>query len=55
MFIIDHFEVHDEDGNPVPADEEAVCDLLFMIQKLTWRKIGGGGIFGMFRFKNTQC
>lgn len=23
MFIIDHFEVHDEDGNPVPADEEA--------------------------------
>ncbi|OWT37613.1 hypothetical protein C362_04631 [Cryptococcus neoformans Bt1] len=32
MFIIDHFEVHDEGGNPVPADEEA---------------IGGGGIFAM--------
>lgn len=23
MFIIDHFEVHDGGGNPVPADEEA--------------------------------
>lgn len=50
MFIIDHFEVHDEGGNPVPADEEAVCVLLFIIQKLTRGKIGGGGIFGMFRF-----
>lgn len=25
MFIIDHFEVRDEGGEPVPLDEEAVC------------------------------
>lgn len=31
MFIIDYFEVYDEDGNLVFVDEEVVCDLLFMI------------------------
>ncbi|KIR69343.1 hypothetical protein I314_00453 [Cryptococcus bacillisporus CA1873] len=25
MFIIDHFQVHDEEGNPVPTDEEAAA------------------------------
>jgi hypothetical protein len=37
MFIIDHFEVQDEGGQPVPIDEEAVSPWFLVLGLLTDR------------------